>query len=362
MIRSLAQMTRNVYLIRLASLALVLIFCSGSVHHRIHKNANVSISFKQEDSTFRGMSGLTSSNVTVYGAVIMSDYMGEMQAIVDESIARNTTPPHKALLGTHRRAKMMEVMSQLPFPVVEWPPVRVKQCPNDKRTHHGTAERGLALAHVQILMEFVYFDRDVSQVYDAPGGMSAGSVYIGNDYSAVSGKFVAVGPKKSNSAIPIASSTSSNTEIEENYYRSQGPGLYKNGIPFRDDDILVIFEDDVQIAVKDISTTLREELNDMKDIDVLFLGWCEGRTARPIPLCAHAYAITRKGAKQFLKHFEPCGHAYDWQLVIMIRNKWLTHRTARPFSYQNNYLPGFGNGATRGMFQQDKDLGSLNGH
>jgi len=331
-----------------------------SAHHRAH-------SYVQDPSVFRGARNLTSNNCTVYGAVITTDYSGEMQALVDEAEARNNTPPHKALLATHRRAKMHEIGLQLPFPLVEWPPVRSKQCPGDNRVQHGSAERGVSLAHYQILLDFIYFDYDVLQMYNAPGGMTPDSAYVGNDYSAVSAMYAAVGPKTGSGNITptktaAAPSAPSAAALEEAWYQNQAPGLYKNGIPFRDDDILVIFEDDVEVAINGLDSTLREELNDMATADVLFLGWCEGRLARPIPLCAHSYAITRRGARQLVKYFEPCGLAYDWQLVTLIRNKWLTYRTAHSFSYNNNYREGFRNGATRGIFQQAKALGSFNGH
>ena len=76
--------------------------------------------------------------------------------------------------------------------------------------------------------------------------------------------------------------------------------LYKNGVPFLDDDILIVFEDDADIAIKDLENTLREELG-MMTTDILYLGWCSGRLARPVPLCMHAYAVTRRGARKMVK-------------------------------------------------------------
>ena len=125
---------------------------------------------------------------------------------------------------------------------------------------------------------------------------------------------------------------------------------------------MVMLEDDVVVAIKDIQGTMQEELRDMAGTDLLYLGWCEGRLARPIPLCSHAYAVTRRGARKIVKHFEPCGLAYDWQFVTMIRNKWITYRPAHKFSYEHNYKPEFGNGFTRGIIQQMTDAGSFNGH
>jgi hypothetical protein len=319
----------------------------------------------------------------------MMDYLGEMTALLQQERARNISSSHKVQLASQRRAKLFaDTLPELPFPVAEWPPLRTNACPHDQRVKHGSSERGLMLAHYQILLDFAFFDWDVQEKHDAPGGMADGSIYKGTSYSAESHTFVAVGPNPpqpttstgaagagAGAGAGLASDAeraaaeaenggapqSAAEAAEDARYFAMGPGLYRDGIPFRDDDVLVIFEDDAEIAVKDAANTLIEELNDMKDIDLLYLGWCEGRTARPIPLCAHAYALTRHGARQLIKHFEPCGPAYDWLLVNLIRNKWLRHRTAHTFSYQNNYKPGFHNGATRGIFQQgDKNTASFN--
>ena len=93
------------------------------------------------------------------------------------------------------------------------------------------------------------------------------------------------------------------------------------------------------------------------------LGWCSGRLARPVPLCLHAYAITRRGARKLVKYFEPCGMAIDWQVVIMGKNKWITYRTANPWSYQNNLNSKYprSHDFTQGIFHQVR-IGSFNGH
>lgn len=67
-------------------------------------------------------------------------------------------------------------------------------------------------------------------------------------------------------------------------------------------DILVVLEDDVDVAIQynDLNSTLAEELGSI-GVDLLFLGWCEGRLARPVPLCAHAYAVTRRGARKLIQ-------------------------------------------------------------
>ncbi len=48
-----------------------------------------------------------------------------------------------------------------------------------------------------------------------------------------------------------------------------------------DQDILIVFEDDAVIAVKNVTNALFQELSDMST-DLLFLGWCYGRRNMPM--------------------------------------------------------------------------------
>ncbi len=108
--------------------------------------------------------------------------------------------------------------------------------------------------------------------------------------------------------------------------------------------------------------TVKEELAQMGDKDVVWLGWCEGRTARPVPLCLHAYALTRRGAFKADRYFNPCGEAVDEQFVTLCKEGILTYRRALPWSYKqlnDNYpVPA---DHTIGIFHQ-KRMGSFNGH
>lgn len=86
--------------------------------------------------------------------------------------------------------------------------------------------------------------------------------------------------------------------------------------------------------------------------------------ARPVPLCLHAYAITRKGARKLIDKFEPCGKALDEQFVIIAKNNWITWRKVHPHSYKNlnaNY-PVWGDKNFGIFHQRKKDFGSVNGH
>jgi len=294
-----------------------------------------SVRQQQLENLFRGTQTLVPGR-SIYGSVIMTDYMGDLTKAF---LAMNGTaegamnPNFKAFqMAASRGAHSRTMLGSLPFPVLEWPPIYTKNCPHRSRAVHTHTERGLALAHYQIWIEFSYFDHDVLK--EKTNNRTDLKEYSSTDFSSVSNHFT---------------------------YSAANGTLLKDGIPFLDDDIMVIFEDDIEIAVHNHSVILQEELSTM-DVDLLFLGWCDGRLARPVPLCAHAYAITRRASHKLIRHFEPCGKALDEQFVIMGKNKWITYRTAQRWRFDKFLKEGWTHGKTKGIFQQLKTLGSLNGH
>ena len=135
-----------------------------AVHHHYKR--------KQDPSVFKGTGALV-PNITVYGTIIMTDYLGELSSIVESHGQRNGTVSPKAQLAVNRGKRVREeTLKEVPFPVAEWPPLKVSQCPHDDREKHGSSERGLAWAHYQILLEFIYFDYDVLKEWEQPGGMN----------------------------------------------------------------------------------------------------------------------------------------------------------------------------------------------
>eukprot|EP01035_Chromulina_nebulosa_P019840 gene19840-25789_t len=210
-------------------------------------------------------------------------------------------------IGFLRLNNIQNLTNDLPFQLVHWPAIYTRPCPQNRHGHK--TERGLAVAHYHIWLDFIFFDHDV---LDELAKGSIHGEYTSTTWTSTSGIFTAY----------------------------DNGTLYKNGKPFSEDDILVIFEDDAISAIKDCNTTMIEELSDMST-DFLYLGWCEGRLARPVPLCSHSYAVTRRGARKLAKYFEPCGMAIDEQFVKFAKNDWISYRTAHPFSYNNNYKEGF---------------------
>lgn len=61
----------------------------------------------------------------------------------------------------------------------------------------------------------------------------------------------------------------------------------------KDRDILVVFEDDAVIAVKNVTHALLLELSDMST-DLLFLGWCYGR-GHKMPMVSRVINTIRHG-------------------------------------------------------------------
>ncbi len=132
-----------------------------------------------------------------------------------------------------------------------------------------------------------------------------------------------------------------------------------------DDDLLIIFEDDANIAVNNVTRALHSELSVMK-ADLLFLGWCYGR--RYIPACLHAYVITRAGARKLVDNWDVCSNdAIDGQLRDFAKDfegVFLWDKAADA-TFLNSLRPGFEdnpNYFTRGIFVQKNGLVSFNHH
>lgn len=271
---------------------------------------------------------------SVHGAIIMSE------------AAFNPLPKNMTALSLDQLNYLRRITARiynyrllqhdLPFRLSRWSGMSGLPCPQHPEGHR--TERGLLYAHFRIWKEFVYFDEDLLSQLSRHNGTIPTDVLASRD------------------------------KVFKIY--SNGT-MTKQGIPFKDDDVLVIFEDDAENCITDLPVTITEELKAMHGIDVLYLGWCDGKNARPHPLCAHAYAITRASARKLIKYFEPCGKALDEQLLLMIQHKWITYRRAFPYSHKTNLKPTCDNSGnihrhkdkTFGIFRQNKlVLGSINGN
>ena len=264
---------------------------------------------------------------TVHGAIIMSDRGGEDDPLESPELAHQ-----RQLLVSARLKNFHQLASELPFPLTEWAAVFMSPCPSYPNGHK--TERGLIWAHYRIIREFSYFDpvllSKLSKVQKDPALVEAN--------------------------LPLHSKNGL-------YVAYPNGTLIKNNQPFLDGDIISIFEDDAEGAIVDLGRTITEEFQAI-NVDLLFLGWCEGRAAKPVPLCTHAYALTRVGARKVIQSLEPCGRALDEQFVIMAQNNLITWRRAHGHSYKelNEKYKNMHGEKTYGMFHQNKALGSINGH
>ena len=269
------------------------------------------------------------SNKTVFGAIIMVD-LSEDRDLVERFRGQMSSKVSKVAddLFAARSQNAKAMIAQLPFPIVRWTPVFAGACPYKKRS----AERGLLYAHYRIWADFIYFDPDVAA--KSLTGIE-GDLYENKESPYVKGTYVA----------------------------AENGSLYKHGSLYRDNNIIVIFEDDADIAVTDLHQALHEELSNM-NTDLLYLGWCLGRLAKPVPLCTVAYALTLEGARKVMEHIELCGGAVDEQFVIMAKNNWITYRPAHSINYVKKLNSNYHkkqHDSTHGIFHM-KHIGSFNGH
>jgi hypothetical protein len=192
-------------------------------------------------------------------------------------------------------------LDMLPFHFTTWPEVLTGLCPSHhNRKSHKSENAGLSHSHYQVWMDFIFFDHDV---LGAVRRNEVEEVYNSTAWSSTGGAFSA----------------------------SKSGSLWKNNLPFTEDDIIVIIEGDALVAVKNISEIMRNEFTNMTT-DLLTLGWRDTRPAHNLLASSFAYALTRRGARIAVKYFDPCGRILDMQLSTMARHGRLSHRNL-------NYLP-----------------------
>lgn len=174
-------------------------------------------------------------------------------------------------------------------------PLSVQRC-TTKGTWMNDYERSLALTHFLLWRDFSYFDDDYDKFF----------AYL----KLVQTKNKPLKTKKWNNTLDTFSYLN-NTKM-------------KNDVPFDGNDILLVFEDDAEVAILNFAELLKNELNWMKGNSFLFLGYCDYKITKPMPICTHAYAITRDAAKVLTQHFDSCGLPVDIQIAIMCKNNRIT--------------------------------------
>lgn len=200
-------------------------------------------------------------NRTVHGAILQTCHF-----LKTHSHLRHSGPLSHFHNCGKSKAESIEI-GQFPIPFVSWPIVNGRSCPIPLMQHHNSkssgmisqVEKGYGLSHLQIWLEFVFFDHDLllARLRTPPE-------YLGSTtWSSVSGTF---------------------------HSYSNGT-LTKNGVPFQEDDFLVVIEED-SLTRLNISTvnlnTLEKELSVLNLNEILLLRSC----GHPVRNSKHDNTIT----------------------------------------------------------------------
>jgi hypothetical protein len=120
---------------------------------------------------------------------------------------------HQPVCTNYSADSISSMVSSFPLSFASWPVMVTKACPTLlPQFSHPKAEKGYGLSHLQIWMEFIFYDHDLldARLRKPP------EYLISNSYSSTSGIFQSF----------------------------ENGTLLKNGFPFQEDDILVVFEED----------------------------------------------------------------------------------------------------------------------
>lgn len=352
----------------------------------------------------QGNSTFLSGNRSIYGAMILSDKLPDFNH-----------PEYNRSLHfiASRVGNYQRLQAEVPFGISRWGGVYSAPCPTMPRAHF--AERGLTWAHYRIWRDFAYIDPILEVRYEKLREQNKTSFFdskgVHSDTRIESNRLDHTKKhhtKQSGDFLVSHDRTYRISLVDGTRYR--GDELLQN------DDVLLIFEDDAVSSIKDLPGTLKEELKDLRSgfqasfpysywnfdgnlpttsyfdpksrdgdiyggsnphdevskgsMDVVYLGWCEGRLAKPAPVCLHAYAITRFAARKLVHYIEPCGEAVDLQFATLIKNGWLRFRRANAWSYAPDQIrhdfseAGNGGGFKDfGIFRQCKsNCGSFMNH
>ncbi len=281
----------------------------------------------QDPETMKKLAATTLvANKTIYGAIIAKFPNWKNQ--------QNPPPTVRSDHFELYKEMMRNMTSDLPFVPAFWSHVHTKLCPQNQHAHfrHGhlvnRSENGLPHSHFQVWHDFQFFDDDVLGELRR-GSIKPGDLYSSTDYSSHAGSYQAY---------------------------SNGT-LLRNGVPFKDEDILVVMEDISEVAIVNGSTVLIDELSKM-NTDIVFLGWCDGASPNHTPSCIFAYALTRKAARFLVQTFEPCSLSIEELFARACKNDRpadrLTWRLAHSWSYSfNDKYPRHGD-KTTGLFHKHR--------
>ena len=257
---------------------------------------------------------ITISDKSIYGAIIIDDGIKKTVSTLSSSFKTLSEIAEIDSILNNSRPNTTPLHKLLPISLSQWPSIYTTSCPHYKRK--AKVDRGHSYSHYQIWLDFIYYDYDV---INAVNNNEVKDVYTSTSYSSSSAIFTAY----------------------------KNGTLYKDGVKFDDNDVIIIFEDDVDIAVRDLNSIIIEELKNM-NTDIIYFGWCQSKSKSNVPLCSHAYALTRRGAKEVVANYNQCGHAIDEQLAHMIKNQYITYKLVNTTKYIDKFYTNY-----------NKDLGLI---
>jgi hypothetical protein len=282
---------------------------------------------------------LTDELVAKYDVMTSEEKMGSTSASQrDPSFTSIERAMQQRLHLIHKRHEnVRNIFAKLPLAYEEWPSVLAGACPISFMSRgpfsHRASERGLGMAHYMIWRDWFYRHRDTE--ISLMGDEDLHHSELGKDRTR---NIVDVDPR-CKWQVPQKYSTAKNARArssEKNQQKEQQM-IYNH-----DNDLLVVFEDDVDLADhlmwEEAGIALIRELDNLQPskTDLHFLGWCYGKGLRAMPMCAHAYVITRRMAKVLMEHWEPCGLPVDAQWAALHNQKLIKWSRAHPESFNGS--------------------------
>ena len=115
---------------------------------------------------------------------------------------------------------------------------------------------------------------------------------------------------------------------------------------------LIVFERDALCAVEDCGNHALNAIQSARE-DLIYLGWCwQKLPTGDFPRCAHAYAVSARGAKILNNFVKICGEHVDYQIAVAEEKALITWKLTEAPSDAKPLL-NLSERLTHGLFIQD---------
>jgi len=95
-----------------------------------------------------------------------------------------------------------------------------------------------------------------------------------------------------------------------------------------EDPYMIVFEQDAVCGIPNCGDLALQQVQETT-ADILYLGWCTQKNEWSCPHCAHAYALSIKGAKALLQRVYNCGGFVDMQMKVAADGGYLEWTLAK---------------------------------